>query len=143
MVVSANYLGSPEPQGAIKVQAEKTAAAITKGDLLNISSGKWQTAATGGSGPFAVALETKAASAATVSILREGIVYVTSDGVITPNDPVTVSGSTAGQVISNVTPTLANQVGIYLGHENEGDGSTVPTAAADGDVIRIHFRSGL
>lgn len=143
-MVSANYLGSPEPQGAIKVQASKgTSAGITKGDLLSLSSDKWITAATGASGPFAVALETKAASAATISILREGIVYVTSDGVINPNAAVTVSGSTAGQVIANVTPTIANQVGIYLGHENEGDGSTEPTAAADGDVIRIHFRSGL
>ena len=136
-------LGSPEPQGAVKVQAEKTAVAITKGDLLNLSSGKWQTAATGGSGPYAVALETKAASATTISILKKGIVYVTADGAITPNTAITVSGATAGQVIANVTPTLANQVGVYLAHENEGDGDAVATAAADADVIRIYLSPGL
>jgi hypothetical protein len=63
---------------------------------------------------------------------------VKADGVINPNDPVRVSASTAGEVVSaGATPFASGVLGRYLGHENEPDGTTVPTAAADGDTIRI------
>ncbi len=138
MVTSANFAGDYEPnQGVITLQAEKTGSGITKGNVINLSSNKWQTASTSGGGPFGVATKTAAASDSTVQFILKGIVYVVADGVIQPNQPVVVSASTAGQVQSTATPAVDGVVGIYLGHENEGDGETVATAAADGDTIRI------
>jgi hypothetical protein len=54
-----------------------------------------------------------------------------------------ISPSTAGQVVGTATAVITTYVGKYLYHENEGDGATVPTAAADGDVIKIDFRGTL
>ncbi len=138
MSVSANFAGDHELQGAITIQAAKgTSAGITKGDVCSITSDKWVTASTSAVGPFAVCKKTETTAATTVSLVVSGIVYVTSDGVIQPNAPVRPSGATAGQVVATATPFAAGVIGIYLGHENEGDGATIPTAAADGDVIRI------
>lgn len=141
MSVSANFLGSAEPtQGHISQQVSKGASGITKGDLLTLNTNKWVTSpAAATAGPYAVALETKAASAPTIRVLFKGIVYVTADGVINPNSPVKNATATAGQVIAASIPTdtYSHVVGIYLGHENEGDGKNEATAAADGDVIRI------
>ena len=141
-MVSANFLGSPEPgQGSVIVQASKgTAAGITKGDLLTLSSNKWVTApAAATAGPYAVALETKATADPTIKVLLKGIVYVTFDGVVNPNSPVKNATATAGQVIAATIPTdsYSHIVGIYLGKENEGDGIREATATADGDVGRI------
>lgn len=138
-MVSANFPGDFEPQGAMVVVASKTAAAITKGDVLNLSSNKWQRAATSSSGPFAVALETRVSGDATVRILLRGIVYVVANGTINPNSSLVVSAATAGQVQATATPFALGVVGKYLGKENEGDGVTEATAAADTDVIRIDF----
>ena len=142
MAISAKFLGSPEPgQGSVIVQASKgTSAGITKGDLLTLSSNKWVTApAAATAGPYAVALETKATADTTIKVLLKGIVYVTSDGTIAPNSPVKNATATAGQVIAATVPTdsYSHIVGIYLAHENEGDGKTEATASADGDVIRV------
>jgi hypothetical protein len=140
MPTSANFLGSAEPhQGKVDQQVSKTAAAIVKGDLLTLSSGKWQTApAAATDGPFAVALESKAATDPTIHVLLKGIVYVTADGVIVPNTYIKNATATAGQVIQgSAADAYSKIVGIYLGHENEGDGKNEATDAADGDVIRI------
>lgn len=147
MPTSANFLGSAEPhQGKVDQQVSKgTSAGIVKGDLLTLSSNKWVTApASASDGPFAVALETKAASDPTIHVLFKGIVYVTADGVINPNAVIKNSTATAGQVVAATVGTDAYSkiVGIYLAHENEGDGETEATAAADGDVIRILLGGG-
>jgi hypothetical protein len=142
MPTSANFLGSPEPgQGSVILQLAKgTSAGITKGDLCTLTSDKWVIApAAATAGPYAVALETAATATTTIKLLLKGIVYVTADGTIAPNAPVKNATATAGQVIAATVPTdsYSHIVGIYLGHENEGDGKTIPTSAADGDVIRI------
>ena len=141
MSVSANFSGSIEPgQSSVIVQGSKTAAAITKGDLLTLSSNEWVRApAAATAGPYAVALESKAAADPTIKVALRGIVYVIADGAINPNSPVKNATATAGQVIAAAVPTdsYSHIVGIYLGHENEADGKTEATAAADGDTIRI------
>ena len=138
-MVSANFAGDYEPQGAIIINGKKTGSAITKGDVCNLSSGSWQTAPTSGNGPFAVCIRSAAASDAKVSLIIKGIVYVVADGVIVPFNPVVVSAATAGQVQQTATPVAANCVGKYLRHENEGDLTTVETNAADADVIAIEL----
>ena len=144
MVTSANFLGDYEPQGAILIQAAKTAAAITKGDVCDSTGGQWRTAPAGtGAGPYAVCTKSAAASDSTVQLLLRGLVYVTADSSITANGMLIISPSTAGQVVSTATAVITTYVGKYLYHENEGDGSTVPTSAVDGDVIKIDFRGVL
>ena len=132
--------GSFELQGAVTITAEKgTSAGITKGDVCNLSSNKWVTAGTSGAGPFGVCIKTQATADPTVNLITKGIVYVVADGTINPNASVVVSASTAGQVQASATPFASGVVGKYLGHENEPSGTTVPTAAADGDIIRIQL----
>jgi len=130
-------LGAPELQGAITITAEKDNAAITKGNVCAIESNKWSVANTSASGPFAVCIKSATASQTTVDLLVKGIITVKADGVINPNSSVVVSASTAGEVQATATPFAAGVVGMYLGHENEPSGTTVPTAAADGDTIRV------
>lgn len=131
--------GQYEIQGSIVVQSGKTGAAIAKGDVCDLSSGQWRTAPAGvGAGPYAVATKAASASDTTVQILLIGIVYLTADGAITPNGNIIISASTAGQVIAGAG-AYGTLVGKYLAHENEGDGFTVPTAAADADIIRCFF----
>jgi hypothetical protein len=139
-MVSANYAGDYEPQGAIIIQSKKTGAAIAKGDICDTSSGSWRTAPAGAiTYPFAVCTKAATAADATVQLLIQGIVYVTSAGAITINTAITGSGATAGQAAQTATPGGSSCVGWYLAHENEGDGVTVPTDAVNGDVIRVRF----
>jgi len=158
VAVTANFLGSYEEQGAVVIQASKGGSAITKGDIVALSSNKWVAAPTASDGPFGVACETKASGDATIKVLLQGIVYVTSDGTINPNNYLMMSASTAAQVIvyaktaasASVTQSDINNardewssiIGIYLAKQNEGDGSTEASACADGDTIRIFLNPG-
>lgn len=138
-MVSANFAGDFEPINATTVVASKGASAITKGDVLGLSSNKWVTAPTSSAGPYAVALETRASGDATIRILLRGIVYLTADGTINPNASLVVSASTAGRVQATATPFASGVLGKYLAKENEGDAVTEATAAAASDVIRCDF----
>jgi len=135
-------LGSFEPQGAIIVTAEKDANATTKGNVVAVESNKWSVANTSATGFLGVAVSTETASSTTVDVLLGGIVYVKADGAINPNSAVVVSASTAGEVQASATPFANGVLGIYLGHEDEPSGTTVPTAAADGDTIRVLIGGG-
>jgi hypothetical protein len=156
MVTSANYAGDYEPQGATTFQASKgTSAAIVKGNVCVVTTGKWNAALTTDKiGPFAVATKAAATAATTVQLVKNAIVYVKGEGAITANTLVQLSSTTAGAVMAytkstlnttNPTGTQLNdaqvddlrKVGLYLGHENEGDGVTIATDAVDGDTIRI------
>lgn len=150
------FAGQVEPGAVTKIQASKGASAITKGDICSLSSNKWIRAPTSARGPFAVALETKASGDPTISLLLEGITYVVANGVINPNARIMVSTSTAGQAMAYVASTLSGSVttgdvikardeflvpcGQYLAHENEGDGITEATDAADTEKIRVWFK---
>jgi hypothetical protein len=133
--------GQYEPQGAVLIQSLKTGSAIARGDVCDVSSGSWKTATTSSTGPFAVCTKAAAAADTTVQLIIKGIVYVTADGVIVPNNPVGPA-PTAGQVIQTATLVASATIGKYLAHENEGDGATVPTNTADGDVVRIELGGG-
>lgn len=139
-MVSLNYAGDYEEQGVILIQAEKGSSAIVKGDVCSLSSNKWVTATTSAVAPFAVCTKSAAAADTTVQILIYGIVAVKADSAINPNNVFTRGTGTAGSIMANSTPAVG--VGIYLAHENEGDGSTVATAAANTDVVRVFFRGG-
>lgn len=132
--------GSYELQGAVTITSEKdTSAAITKGDVVYLSSNKWKTAATSSSGPFAVCIKTAATADTVVDLIIEGDVYVVADGTINTNSSVVVSASTAGQVQATATVGATNVVGQYLGHENEPSGTVGATQAVDAEIIRIHL----
>ena len=157
MVTTGRVAGDYEPQGAVLIQSSKgTSAAIVKGNVCTITSGKFNKAAATANlvGPFLVATKAAATSDTTVQGIIKGIVYVKAEGNITANALVATSGTTAGAVAAytastqnTTTPTgtqninaaadFQRVVGIYLGHENEGDGQTIPTDAVDTDDIRI------
>jgi hypothetical protein len=156
MVTLANYAGDYEPQGAVTFQSSKgTSAAIVKGNVCIVTTGKWNAALTTDKvGPFAVATKAAATAATTGQFVKRAIVYVKAEGNITVNTLVQLSATTAGAVMAFTASTLNTTVptgtqindaaldfrrvvGIYLGHENEGDGATIPTDAVDTDTIRI------
>ena len=143
-MVGAFFAGDYEPQGALIIQGSKTNAAITKGDVCDVSTGKWRTAPAGtGAGPYAVCIKAAAAADTTVNLLLTGIVYLTANSAVTVNGMLIISPSTAGQVVATATAVITTFVGQYLGHENEGDGVTIPTDAVNTDVIRVHFYPGV
>ncbi|GEM_PF-3470620 len=144
----------------------KTSAAINAGDLLQYTSTGFQTCPLTAKqiGPWAVALETKASSTTVIKAVRNkgAMVYVTADGAINPGSYIVNSAvATAGYVVAYSANTVTNDtvgiktardeakliVGEYLAHELEGNGDSdaagasgvavAPTAAAQGDVIRI------
>ena len=161
MVTTGNFAGDYEPQGAIVLQVSKgTSAAIVKGNLLTVTTGKWNKAATTDTtGPFCVATKAAAATDTTCQAIFQGIVMMKAEGNITVNALVQPSTTTAGAVmayaassINSTTPTgtqtiagasdFKRVVGIYLGHDNENDGSTIPTDAVDTDDIRVLLTAG-
>ena len=156
MVTAGNYPGDYEPQGAVTFQSSKgTSAAIVKGNLCSVTTGKWNKAATTDLvGPWAVATKAAATADTTVQLVKNAIVYLKAEGNITVNALVQPSATTAGSVmaytgssLNSTTPTgtqintaavdFQRVVGIYLGHENEGDGVTIPTDAVTTDTIRV------
>ena len=120
---------------------KKTGAAITKGDVVAKGtagdSDKWLKASTTSVGPFAVCIQDAAASDTSFSMVDDGEVLVTADGVITPNAYVMRASATAGQVIAYTGTDETTLVGRYLRHEGEDSGDQ--TDAADGDVIVIRL----
>ena len=162
MVTTGRTAGDYEPQGAILIQSSKgTSAAIVKGNVCTVTTGKFNKAAATANlvGPFIVATKAAATADTTFQGIIQGIVYVKAEGAITVNALVATSGTTAGAVAAytasaqnTTTPTgtqnitaaadFQRVVGIYLGHENEGDGYTIPTDAIDTDTIRILLIGG-
>jgi hypothetical protein len=143
-MVAANFLGNYEIQGSVIIQAEKgVAAGITKGDIVALTSNKWVTAAVSASAPFGLAVvRSRLTADVDVTVGRGNLIgYTVADGAINPNQPLKISAATAGQVIAATIGTDAYDkiVGIYLAKENEGDGFTMPTAAADADTIRFQL----
>jgi len=157
-VVAGDY----EPGAYIIVGPKGTSAAIALGDVveLDTSNNVWKTApATANQkGPFGVAVKAAATADTTVSVLREGRVYVKTSGTIHPVRYVQADSANAGQVVEYVPITIATTplqadvqaardefsriVGMYEGHENEGDGKTVPTNTTTNDIIRVDFGIG-
>lgn len=144
-----------------KATGGSSAIAVGKVVKLTESTGVWSSAATSSKGPFGVCANVypvNGDSDAIINVANGGEWYVTADGAIKPYTRVVVSASTAGEVIAfsstsiDTTPAQADVVaardefsrivGIYLGHEGEGKGGTVPTDAADGDIIRILLGGG-
>jgi hypothetical protein len=158
-ISAGDYIQGAQLTTEIKSASDST----TKiGDVCSVQSTVWKTCPTSASqGPYRVAVSgsnytsTGASTIQTAdtsfSALVDGFVYVTADGVINPGDLVTpIGATTAGRVITyvvNGAPTAATAssewrlpCGVYEGHANEGSVAAVPTAAAQGDIIRIRFR---
>lgn len=164
-VAAGDYL----PGAKLTSEKKSTSSAPAIGDVLTVQSNVWATAPTSaGLGPFRVCVGKTGPTPApanadpSVSAVIEGIVYVTADGTINVGSLVTTNGATtAGRVVAytptsvatGTTPAAGDVVkardeyrqscGTYLGHENEGGFTSVPTAAAQGDIIRIHFRGNV
>jgi hypothetical protein len=135
-------------------------SAIARGKIvvLNQSTGVWAVASTGAKGQFGVVTHTNLdADAAMVIMTGGGTVYVTFDGVVKPDADCEIPGSTAGEAVQYVAPTVSGSptqtevqnardasteiCGRYRGHDDEGDGSLdhTITDAADGDVAKLEL----
>jgi hypothetical protein len=166
-ISAGDYLPGALLTTEIKANNDST---LKIGDVCTVQSNVWTTAGTSGAsakGPFRVAVSGSGyttAGASTIqttdtsfSALVEGYVYVTADGTIQPGALVTPNGATtAGRVVAYVATTIPTTplqadvqnardefrlaCGVYEGHAGEGSVNAVPTAAAQGDVIRIRFR---
>jgi len=154
-------------QGAnLATEIKSASDSTTKiGDVCTVQSNVWKTAGTttNNKGPFRVAVGGSggdpskgiATTDTSFSALVAGFVYVIGDGTIQPGALVMCSASNAGHVQSYTSSVIATTplqadvqaardefklvVGVYEGHANEGSVAAVPTAASDGDVIRIRF----
>ncbi len=166
MTVALGDAGNPESLKFVIVGTKATgggsAVAAGKVALLTQSTGVWAVAGTSTKGLFGVIPNIYPAntdSGATINVaVGGGEWYVKADGAIKPYAQVQMSGSTAGEVVTyasttiDTTPAQADVVaardefkkivGIYVGHEGEGLGGTVPTDAADGETIRIRLGGG-
>ena len=134
-------------------------SAIARGKivLLNESTGVWAIATTGSKGKFGVVTHANLdADAQMVIMMGGGTVYITLDGAVKPDSPLEISGTTTGEAVQYVRPTVSGSptqtevqnardafteiVGFYRGHTDEGDGSDrVITDGADADLSLIHI----
>jgi len=166
MTVVAGDAGNTESLKYIvtgtKATGGSSAIAVGKVVKLTEATGVWSAAATSSKGPFGVCANVYPVNGDSDAIINVAVGggewYVTADGAIKPYARVMISGSTAGEVVTwasatiDTTPAQADVVaardefskvvGIYLGHEGEGKGGTVPTDAADGEIIRILLGGG-
>lgn len=158
------FAGTVEPWlSPVVKQVRKTAStAVTKGKILGLvaaSPDTWQTAVVSYKGPMMVCTQDAAAADSTVlGVMPPCYVWVTFDGAVDPGRPLTISGATAGEVIDYVASTIGATyaqaeaqaardeftriVGRALNKEDEGDGFTLATAFADGDIGLIFFVGG-
>jgi len=168
MTVAVGDLGNTESLRLIgngkKATGGGSAVAAGKVIKLTQSTGVWAVAGTSAAGILSVVPNVYPAntdSGDDILFLKAGAeVYVTADGAIKPHANVMVSASTAGEVITyavtaiDATPAQADVeaardeftkiVGVYLGHEGEGESEGKPvTDAADGDKIRIRLGGGM
>lgn len=139
-------------------KATSGGSAIPRGKFAVLqSTGVWIIAPTSfAGGRTCLVTHPNADSDPTFTGMRDGGTgYGIADGVIKPDQPVTISGSTAGELVEltvpnvSTTPTQADVVaardlfrkivGFYGGHADEGDGSAdhPKTDAADGDIIKV------
>lgn len=135
-------------------------SAIARGKIvvLNESTGVWALAGTASKGKFGVVTHTNLdADTAMVIGTGGGTFYVTFDGAVKPDAPCEISGSTAGEAVQYVRPTVSGTptqtevenardafteiCGFYRGHTDEGDGSLdhTITDAADGNVGKLEL----
>lgn len=165
MAVSAgDYL-----PGARIIQGKKATGAGTgwnRGDVLHLdeTNDVWKKAPAGTAsaptkGPFGVAKKDQADGDSICDVIDDGRVYVVTSGAIQPHNPVEISTTVAGQIQEYAPTAIAGTpgqadviaardefrapVGVYEGHEDEGDGKTAPTAAAANDVVRIKLTGGI
>jgi hypothetical protein len=143
----------PEYGAKIRMAKAATTVAIPKGTLLSWDATNdgfvTAPAATTTYGPYAVAVEAMATGGTQVKVCYGGLVAVTGDGVLEPDDVLQPSTSTAGKVMlwSALTSNAANAhlqyrraCGTYWSdNEDLGDG-TIPVDSADADVVLINLR---
>jgi len=139
-------LGNTEPFNLnVKTQNKATNAAIALGkvalrDTAITPNGWKQGASAGANGPFCVAVNKLYATTDPIfsAAFAPSEVIVEAGGAIQPGAYVKVDGN--GDVVAHVTGTDAEAtiVGRYVGKEGEN----TPTAAADGDAIRVRLGMG-
>lgn len=123
---------------------------IAKGAVLyndSVTAKKWKVVGTAGAerGPYAVAVKAAANGDTTVAAVVSGAtVSVTASGAIPPGAYIKPSTTVAGRVEEFVlaTDNVGLKCGVYLKQENSvpmGDGVTLPTAAANNDIIQIQL----
>lgn len=144
------------PGAKIEYMKAGSTVAISKGALLmwDTSGDGWlkATATTTTYGPYAVCVEAMATGGTQVKVCYGGLVAVTGDGVIEPNDLLQPSTSTAGKVmvytartinVTNAITEFRRPVGQFKSaSEDLGDG-TIAVDAADADVVIINLREGI
>lgn len=153
MVLAA---GDYFPGAKIRLAKAATTVAIAKGKLLSWDATNdgfvLAPAATTTLGPYAVCVEAMATGGTQVKVCYGGLVCVTGDGVLEPDDILQPSTSTAGKVMvwSALTSNAANAhiqwrrpCGTFISDDEAlGDG-TLPVDSADNDVIIINLREGI
>jgi hypothetical protein len=167
-IAAGDYLPGAHLTTEVKSASDSTTAI---GDVCTIQSNVWKTAGTttNNKGPFRVAVSGSnytATGASTIqtadtsfSALVDGFVYLKADGVVPIGSLVMCSASNAGRIQAYTSSVIATTplqadvqasrdefrlvVGVYEGHANEGSVGTIPTAGADGDILRIRFRGNV
>jgi hypothetical protein len=130
------------------IQGNKSAAAITKGQVLIVDPADefFKTApASAVSTHYGVAIEDALAADTKVRVAVRGPVTVTASGTIPPHAVVKV-GATPGQIIEGAQTAIADVnaiVGHYMGKadNNERDGLALGNASA-ADVVWIFMSGG-
>ena len=153
MVASQNVAGDVENIGPVLPATRKVAAVvasvIAKGDNCNLNktSDLYETCPTSGIEPFYVAAKAKATNELFVEVWEKPVfVYGTADSTIEKQNYVKRGGTTAGRFGQWVdgTDALNLRAGEYVLKGNvvplQGDGVTIPTNAANNDLILIVMR---
>jgi len=153
MVASQNLAGDVENIGPVLPASRKLAAvvgvAIAKGANCNLNktSDLYETCPTNGIEPFYVAAKAKEIGELFVEVWEKPVfVYGYADEAIDPQNYVKRGAVTAGRFgqWDDGTDALNQRAGEYVLKGNvvplQGDGVTVPTAAANNDLILIVMR---
>jgi hypothetical protein len=154
MVASQNIPGDVENIGPVLPASRKVAkvvtAVIAKGDNCNLNktSDLYETCPTNGIEPFYTAAKAADNGDLFVEVWEKPVfVYMTADEAIEKQNYVKRGSVTAGRVgqWDDGTDALNQRVGEYVLKGNvvplQGDGVTVPTNAANNDLVLIVQRA--
>lgn len=141
-MADATVAGDWEP-GALIVQMRNNGAAKIKGDVLSIDTAttpdSLKVSPIAGIKPFYICTKPAVATQPWVTVCIFGTVYLTAGATIEVGQNVMPDGVVPGRIKQWDGVAETTIIGRYLGHLDEGDGKTPPTALLVGEIGRVRL----
>lgn len=141
-MTDSTVAGDWEP-GAMIIMMRNNGAAKVKGDVQVIDTAttpdSLKVSPTAGVRPFYICTKPAAATQGWVTVAIAGTVYLTAGATIEVGQYVMPDATVPGRIKVWDAVAETTKIGRYLGHLDEGDGKSLPTALLVGEIGRVRL----